>query len=284
MELQLPLPAGTIVVVHNLRNRLFLPQFGLGDVPLMISVVDIVERSYLQKAINQVGIKSYLGVSGPVIIDSGGFSFMAGAKNLISLDSVVSLYRTLGADLYASLDLPPTPGDTRKTRRRKWRITLSNFEFMLKELPGHRVIPIVHGHSLDELGQACMDIKRLIDRPTIISLGGMVPFLRGLMSGRRFHYRRANGAIASGHSFVADAITICRTEFPSSHLHVFGAGATTTAIALLVLGAHSVDSLSWRRAAGYGTIFLSGSAERSSRKNTGRTNRGRESILGTMRF
>ena len=187
---------------------------------------------------------------------------MVGAKNLISLHSVVGLYRTLGADLYASLDLPPTPGDTRETRRRKWRITLSNFEFMLKELPGHRVIPIVHGHSLDELGQACTDIKRLIDRPTIISLGGMVPFLRGLMSGRRFHYRRANGAIASGHSFVADAISICRAEFPSSHLHVFGAVATTTAIALLALGAHSVDSLSWRRAAGYGTIFLSGSAER----------------------
>ncbi len=119
MEGSFPLSAGTIVVVHSLRNRLFLPEFGLRDVPLMVSVVDIAERSYLRRAISQVGIKSYLGVSGPVIIDSGGFSFMAGAKRSIAIDDVVGLYRGLGADLYVTLDLPPTPGDTREMRRRK---------------------------------------------------------------------------------------------------------------------------------------------------------------------
>ncbi len=133
---------------------------------------------------------------------------------------------------------------------------------MLKEFQGEHVIPIVHGHSLGEVTGACRDIKRLVHQPTIVGLGGMVPFLRGLMSERRFRYRRADRSFASGHSFVADAISICRAEFSLSHLHVFGAGSTTTAMALLALGAHSVDSLSWRRAAGYGTIFLAGTAER----------------------
>jgi hypothetical protein len=52
-----PLKLGTIVVVHNLRNRLFLPQFGLQAVPLMVSVVDIAKRPYLRRAIERFGIK-----------------------------------------------------------------------------------------------------------------------------------------------------------------------------------------------------------------------------------
>ena len=89
-----------------------------------------------------------------------------------------------------------------------------------------------------------------------------MPFLRGQMSGQHFSYKRANGFSGTGETFLADAISICRTEFPSSHIHVFGAGSTTTAVALFSLGAHSVDSLGWRRAAGFGTIFLAGLAER----------------------
>ena len=117
---------------------------------------------------------------------------------------------------------------------------------MLKEFQGEHVIPIVHGHSLGEVTGACRDIKRLVHQPTIVGLGGMVPFLRGLMSERRFRYRRADRSFASGHSFVADAISICRAEFSLSHLHVFGAGSTTTAMALLALGAHWSHSLLWR--------------------------------------
>jgi hypothetical protein len=52
-----PLELGTILFVHNLRNRLFLPEFGLRDVPLMISVTDIATRPYLRRAIARTGIK-----------------------------------------------------------------------------------------------------------------------------------------------------------------------------------------------------------------------------------
>jgi tRNA-guanine family transglycosylase len=195
------------------------------------------------------------------MIDSGGFSLMANEQAAITVTEIVSVYKDLSADLYAALDVPPTPLDSREVRRRKWRKTLSNLEQMLKQFRDGHLVPVVHGHSLGEISRACRDIRALIARPTVIALGGMVPFLRGLM-GSQFLYRQANGSLGASDTFVADALLACREEFPSSHLHVFGAGSTTTAFALLALGTHSVDSLSWRRAAGFGTIFLAGYPER----------------------
>jgi queuine/archaeosine tRNA-ribosyltransferase len=256
------LKQGTIVIVHNLRNRFFLSDYGLQDVPLMVSAADIAARPYLRRAIRRISIKAHLGCSGPILADSGGYSLMTDAHAPFKIDNLIELYRYLGADAYAALDLPPSLGDSRKIRSGKWRATLSNLDRMLKELPDALLMPVIHGHSLDEIASACRDVQRRIDCPPIVALGGMVPFLRGRMSGEHFSYKRANGVSGTGETFLADAISICRTEFPSSHVHVFGAGSTTTAVALFSLGAHSVDSLAWRRAAGFGTIFLAGLAER----------------------
>jgi tRNA-guanine family transglycosylase len=256
------LQRGTIITVHNLRNTLFLPQYGLGDIPLMVSAADIMRRPYLRRAIRQAGIKTYLGVSGPVIIDSGGFSFVADQNTPIKIDHLISIFRDLGADLYAALDLPPGARDSTRRRSQKWSRTLKNLDRMLEFFGPEHLIPIIHGHSLAEIVAACSDVRCRVISPPFIGLGGMVPFLRGYMSRQRFHYKRANNSVGTGETFFADAIVNCKNEFPASHLHVFGVGSPTTAIAAFVLGADSVDSLAWRRAAGFGTIFLPGLAER----------------------
>jgi queuine/archaeosine tRNA-ribosyltransferase len=257
-----PLPRGTIVAVHNLRNTFFLPKYGLNDIPLMISVVDLTTRPNLRRAIGQEGIKAFLGVSSPVMIDSGGFSFMTGRYAPITVDELVAIYRTLGADVYAALDVPPAAGDDASQRRRKWQRTLANLDRMLELGGTDQLMPVVHGRTLGEIIAACEDVRRRIKNPSIVALGGMVPFLRGHMSEQRFQYRRADGSKAAGEVFVADAIVACRSQFPRSHFHVLGVGSTTTAIAVLALGADSIDSLAWRRAAGFGTILLAGLAER----------------------
>lgn len=253
---------GTIVIVHNLRNRLFLPEYGLRDIPLMVSVADIVRRPYLQRSIREVGLKAHLRVRGPVLVDSGGFSLMASRESRISVDGLISLYRILDADVLAALDIPPAPGDGPAARRKKWHRTLAHLDKMLGALSDSCLMPVIHGRNLVEVTKACREVRQRIDRPNMVALGGMVPFLRGLMSREHFSYRRQNGTVGSSAYFVADALAICRSEFPQAHLHIFGVGSPTTAIALLALGADSVDSLAWRRAAGYGTIFLAGCAER----------------------
>ncbi len=256
------LQRGTIVTVHNLRNTLFLPEFGLRNVPLMISAVDLVTRPRLRHAIGRVGIRAYLDVSGPIMIDSGGYSIMSGRCKTVAVDDVISIYHDLDADMYAALDVPPGPNDRATLRKQKWRATLTNLDHMLEQFGPERLMPVIHGRTLGEIVTACREVRQRTCHSRIVALGGMVPFFRGHMSERRFRYRRANGSLAAGEAFVADAIAACRNEFPYAHLHVLGVGSTTTAIAVLGLGAHSVDSLAWRRAAGFGTIFLPGLAER----------------------
>ena len=68
-----PLKRGTIVPVHNLRNTLFLHKYGLSDSPLMISAVELLRQPNLRRAVGRVGIKEYLGVTGPILINSDSF-------------------------------------------------------------------------------------------------------------------------------------------------------------------------------------------------------------------
>lgn len=256
------LPSSTIVIVHNLRNRFFLPEHGIDDIPLMISAVDIAGRPYLQRAIRQSGIKAHLGARGAVMIDSGGFSMMMAPGRAVQVGDLIDLYRSLDADVLAALDVPPTPCDSAAVRATKWRRTLKNLDSMLGALGSTRLMPVIHGRTIHEISDACRDVRRRIRVPQIVALGGMVPLLRGTASHKQFSYRRWTGQVGFAADFVADAVRLCREEFPNSRLHVFGVGSPTTAIALLALGADSVDSLAWRRAAGYGTIFLAGCAER----------------------
>ncbi len=195
------------------------------------------------------------------MMDSGGFSLGSGQYPTLTIDELVTIYSSLGADLYATLDLPPNAKDNNRRRAQKWHVTLSNLDRMLCLFGDKNLVPVIHGHTLDEIAAACRAVQERIRQPAVIALGGMVPFIRGHIT-KQFRYKRANGSIGSGDAFVADAISICKKELPLSHLHVFGAGSTTTAIALLVFGADTVNSLAWRRAAGFGTIFLPGLAER----------------------
>jgi queuine/archaeosine tRNA-ribosyltransferase len=253
---------GRIVFVHNLRNRLFLPDYGLRDVPLMISVTDIMARPYLQRAVRNNGLKGHLGVCAPVFVDSGGFSQMFAGSSTIHVNDLIALYKAMDADVLAALDVPPSPGDSPAVRTAKWRSTVSNLDRMISLFGDTRLMPVVHGRTLAEINRACADIRARTAVPNVVALGGMVPFLRGYISGRTFKYRRPDGTIGSCADFVADALSVCKLQFPKSRVHVFGVGSPTTALALLALGADSVDSLAWRRAGGYGTIFLTGCTER----------------------
>lgn len=56
--------------------------------------------------------------------------------------------------------------------------------------------------------------------------------------------------------FIATALTMIREAFPRTKIHAFGAGGTRTFPAVVYFGADSGDSIGWRQAAGFGSIFL----------------------------
>lgn len=60
----------------------------------------------------------------------------------------------------------------------------------------------------------------------------------------------------SAESFIAMCLSATRRRFPYSKIHVFGAGGTRTFPAVVALGADSADSIGWRHAAGFGSVFL----------------------------
>jgi tRNA-guanine family transglycosylase len=93
-------------------------------------------------------------------------------------------------------------------------------------------------------------------------MGGLVPLLQSGGSVSGFNYLRKDGTKGDRVQWIADALGLIREYFPKAFIHVFGVGAATTAVGVLALGADSVDSLSWRRVANYGAIFLSGRSER----------------------
>jgi hypothetical protein len=53
---------GTIVIVHNLRNRFFLSDYGLHEVPLMVSAADIVYGPIYAEPFGQRVLKLILAV------------------------------------------------------------------------------------------------------------------------------------------------------------------------------------------------------------------------------
>jgi queuine/archaeosine tRNA-ribosyltransferase len=113
---------------------------------------------------------------------------------------------------------------------------------------------VIHGVTVDELEANCEAIRQVDPAPTWVCLGGLVPLLR--QCGQVRH--RATEA----RQRLADTIILARQAFPISRLHVLGVGSPRNIATAYASGADSVDSIGWRRAAGFGTIFLPGGTER----------------------
>jgi tRNA-guanine family transglycosylase len=80
--------------------------------------------------------------------------------------------------------------------------------------------------------------------------------------GKKFRYRKYDGGLGNQISFIADAIELIKEFFPTSLLHVFGVGGTTSILPLYALGVDSVDSVAWRIKAAYGAVLLPGKSNR----------------------
>jgi hypothetical protein len=107
-------------------------------------------------------------------------------------------------------------------------------------------MPVVHGRNLSEIDLSLKLIDKAQPQPKWIGLGGVVPLLQ----------RRQVSEIPNPEAFIIQAMANIQQAFPRSIIHVFGAGGMRTFPAMYALGAHSADSIGWRRAAGFGSIFL----------------------------
>lgn len=218
----------------------------------MVSLGDAVHRPRLADTVFRSGIRKRIGVHGPIMLDSGGFTMMM-KKQSLPIDQIADIYLEAEAELCITLDIPPANDDSAKARSRKYKVTLENLARLIDRVGRDRIVPVVHGKSRREIEKNCTEIATLIPRPQMVCLGGMVPLLR--RNGHATERERTE-------TWLRSLILQVRGQFPSAVTHVLGAGSPKNIATAIRCGADSTDSLAWRRAAGFGTIFLPGTGER----------------------
>jgi queuine/archaeosine tRNA-ribosyltransferase len=220
------------------------------EIPILTSIGCAMRRRKANGAKFDVGLRKRLGAGGPLMVDSGGFVLMAKKNRRWSAASVATLYDRIDADYLVSLDLPPNRDDRPSDRRRKYGSTIRNFELLFDQF-GERVVPVVHGFGLNEVERNCLRIAQLCPSPALIGIGGLVPTLQRCGSIKR-------PSADSPHRTIANSIECVRTYFPKSKIHLFGVGSLHTVLGVIAAGANSVDSIGWRQAAGFGSVFIPG--------------------------
>lgn len=161
---------------------------------------------------------------------------------------VGNLIDRIDADVFVSLDLPPTPHDDEQCRRRKILSSTRNFRYLASRFPTKSIMPVVHGRTFSEISYS---LEQLLKHrtPTWIGLGGIVPLLQNRFGSNEI-------ARIGPEAFIGQSIRTIREACPSAQIHAFGAGGTRTFPAVFAFGADSADSIGWRQAAGFGSVFL----------------------------
>jgi len=251
-----------IWLCQNLRNRVLCSEYdALKNAPILISVGDAFLRPTFFDRFFHENLRETLGMCGPIMIDSGGFALLSRNRRF-DIRKLEAVYTRIPGEILVSLDYPPSPCDDYKTKARYRSQTARNLARLACCVSHQRLMPVVHGHDVAELRTSCDLICEIMPSPTQIGVGGLVPLMCSGGSIRGFHYKRTDGTMGDRADWIADALEIVRNRFPRAMLHVFGIGSATTAIAVLALGADSVDSLAWRRSASFGAILLPGKSER----------------------
>jgi len=246
-----------------------------------ISGIMVNASEVLSYARPQQGIHEFLSCPGiPVMMDSGGFLFLKKKCLTVTPDDILELYRSSKPDIGVILDHPLDPEETTKVNNRRWQKTLENTRRMIEGNSGElALMPVVHGHTLDEVREACEAVKAVMET-RLIGIGSLVPLIKGNSTSKKFGDPNRSKTATTGRTsgmasrqFLIEAVKLVREEFPDAFLHVFGIGSVTTMHLMFSLGVDSIDSISWRLKAAFGMIQLPGVPDRYPRpkKSTNKT-------------
>jgi queuine/archaeosine tRNA-ribosyltransferase len=194
------------------------------------------------------------------MVDSGGFALSTKETCRWTWREVAEQMSRIDADIFVSLDYPPHLSDSKERRWKKINASMRNFGRLSEVVKDKIVMPVIHGRTVPEIELSIRLLSEYGKKFGWVGLGGMVPLLQ---------HRRAAYEVSSmtAEVFMGAALSLIRQTFPDSMLHVFGAGGTRTFPAVYALGADPGDSIGWRQAAGFGSIFLPLQSQRAVRWN-----------------
>lgn len=220
------------------------------ELPVLTSVGCAIRRpKKLLPKFNNL-LRDHVGAEGRLMVDSGGFVLMNNPEIRWDVDDVVALYQRLDADWLIALDRPAHAGDKKEEREAKYQTTLENLRRM-RSIFGNRLVPVLHGLTEEELNLNASAVRQICGSCPLVGLGGLVPTLQKCGNSRRSGPQTPQRRIAM-------AVRIAREYFPESQLHLFGVGSLHTVLGCVALGVGSVDSIGWRQAAGFGSVYIPG--------------------------
>ena len=217
---------------------------------VLLNTYEILQKPSAANAVRTQGVHSFLGFSGPVMMDSGGFSFMMKSSVRVAARKIMDLYESSKPDFGVVLDHPLMLGLNQREVRRRQLVTLRNTENMvaMKRTSNPKLIPVIHGHTKESVEWFISRLDKIGDFK-MYGLGSLVPSV--------FNARGVGGV----HN-VIEILSYVRKLLPDKLIHVFGVGSTITMHLMYASGADSIDSSSWRTKAAYGIIQLPGIGDR----------------------
>lgn len=217
--------------------------------PILTSVGCVIRRPRAIADKFDARLRERVGARSRLMVDSGGFVLMRNPAAGWDVDNVARLYENIDAEHLVSLDVPPGEDDDGPERNRKYELTIANLGKLVDRF-GSRIVPVAHGTTPDELDRNCRRILEIFPSPGLVGIGGLVPTLQRCGSSSR----SKNGPQRR----IADSIACVRSHFPKADLHLFGVGSLHTVLGVIALGVNSVDSIGWRQAAGFGSVYIPG--------------------------
>jgi queuine/archaeosine tRNA-ribosyltransferase len=218
----------------------------------MFTVRDLIDRPWVRAQIRRSGLAGTCPDHRTIILDSGGYQYFKAGRFLLSVAEVIELYREARPAFGVSLDRPIPFDLDPNSAAEAAASNVANFDLLVRELGEERVIPVVHGFEHGLVERQCKRLARIVGNPTIVGIGGSVPLF---MEITRCHNQPASVTRKLNllHRFN-ERITVVRSFFPRSRLHVFGAGSLRSIAMSFAAGADSVDSAGWRLRAAYGCV------------------------------
>ena len=217
--------------------------------PFLTSLGCAIRRPSLRRTHFNSQLKTKLGVTGPLMVDSGGFALLMNPSARWTLREVAAAIERIEAEIFVNLDFPPAKGDNADDRREKIIKSTKNFNALFERFPNKTIMPVVHGRTISEIEFSVSLLAKRYRDLKWIGLGGIVPLLQHRSVSKEI-------SLIGAEAFIARALEVIRDSNPHSKIHAFGAGGTRTFPALFAFGADSADSIGWRQAAGFGSIFL----------------------------
>ena len=183
-----------------------------------------------------------------VYFDSGGYYVQVGRMTYEELYYPLLQHYLANpwADVYTLPDYVPTTQDTEEDVWYKVRQTVDFSSMFLDELPlslQEKAMPVVHGHTLAQV-EYCLE--------RYISLG--VRHIGFGSFGTAGKNNEANVMTQNAQVFAHHVVQLAQGA--GMHVHLFGVGAPALVAMIYGTGAHSFDSSSWLKSAGYGQIHL----------------------------